>query len=501
MTKVLLVLLGLQISTIFFDLQSLLLLLTLAGVSYIYFMNNPMGHGRKYRIRNWLNWLPMGLLYAFLYMGRYNLTVAKNALGTMMPNEAFGDIFAAGTITYAFSFLLNGPLVDRIGGKKGMLIGGVGAALANIAMGVLTYLLLNHKIDMNPTGTFAILYSINMYFQSYGAVSIVKVNAPWFHVKERGIFSGIFGTLISLGIYFAFGWGQAIIDATTVATSENLGFFGRMLRSLVHNPDALMDETWHIFFVPAAILIIAVLVEVFLLKDTPKEAGFENFDTADASSGDMESKLSVWQIIWKVISNPIILTISAIEFCTGVIRNGIMHWYFIYLKQAGIADTALVNKENWGALLFLAGSYGGFFVGIMSDRLFQSRRGPSATFNYVAMLVGVVLMAFSLHFSPSVFLGVIAIAISFLVIGIHGLLSGTATMDFGGRRGAATAVGIVDGFVYLGTGLQSLALGRITEWNWSYWPIFLIPFTILGTYLATRIWKALPNASRKAGAH
>ena len=34
----------------------------------------------------------------------------------------FSIIFAVGTWTYALSFLINGPLVDRIGGKKGIII-------------------------------------------------------------------------------------------------------------------------------------------------------------------------------------------------------------------------------------------------------------------------------------------------------------------------------------------------------------------------------------------
>ncbi len=33
--------------------------------------------------------------------------------------------------------------------------------------------------------------SANMYFQSFGAVSIVKVNAAWFHVRERGMLGGV----------------------------------------------------------------------------------------------------------------------------------------------------------------------------------------------------------------------------------------------------------------------------------------------------------------------
>lgn len=86
--------------------------------------------------------------------------------------------------------------------------------------------------------------------------------------------------------------------------------------------------------------------------------------------------------------------------------------------------------------------------------------------------------------------------ISVAVIGTHGLLSGTATMDFGGRRGAATAVGLIDGFVYLGTAFQSFALGHLTSANWSHWPTLLLPFALLGLFLLTRIWHAIPKGGR-----
>jgi OPA family glycerol-3-phosphate transporter-like MFS transporter len=69
-------------------------------------------------------------------------------------------------------------------------------------------------------------------------------------------------------------------------------------------------------------------------------------------------------------------------------------------------------------------------------------------------------------------------------------------MDFGGRRGAATAVGVIDGFVYLGTGLQSFSLGYLTQQSWSWWPPFLFPFSLIGLYLLTRIWKAVPSGAR-----
>jgi hypothetical protein len=91
-------------------------------------------------------------------------------------------------------------------------------------------------------------------------------------------------------------------------------------------------------------------------------------------------------------------------------------------------------------------------------------------------------------------LGVVAFLISLTVIGTHGLLSGTATMDFGGRKAAATAGGMIDGFVYLGTGLQSLGLGYLTERSFTYWPPFLLPFAVIGFLLCLRIWNAKPKA-------
>jgi OPA family glycerol-3-phosphate transporter-like MFS transporter len=115
---------------------------------------------------------------------------------------------------------------------------------------------------------------------------------------------------------------------------------------------------------------------------------------------------------------------------------------------------------------------------------------------YGLLFCGGVLMAFTVK-SDQLLMAVAVIGMSFAVIGTHGVLSGTSTMDFGGRRGAGTAVGLIDGFVYLGTGFQSISLGFITTRNWDWWPIFLIPFALLGFFLSLRIWKAIP--SPKAG--
>ncbi|NOZ60277.1 MAG: MFS transporter [Calditrichaeota bacterium] len=451
-------------------------------------------HSTAFRVRRFLNWFPMGLTYAFLYMARYNLTVSKNALGSLMSKEDFGIIFGAGTITYAFAFLLNGPLTDRLGGKKAILTGAFGAAVMNILLGILTYLIVAKGMAINIALAFSIVYAGNMYFQSFGAVAIVKVNSSWFHVRERGVFGGIFGILISLGIYFAFDWGTAIVEATQANPEVELSWIQHLIRSAVGISPEGVDQTWWVFFIPAMLLLTFFVIELFLLRDKPSQSGFEDFDTADASSGEEEEPFDFKLLLKKILTNKIILTIAIIEFCTGVLRQGIMHWYLIFTNEIGLSSDHFM-REHWGLILMLAGSFGGIFAGFVSDHIFGSRRGPVAALFYGLMIVLTLIMGFTLHMNPYV-LGAIVTLMSLAVIGTHGMLSGTATMDFGGRKGAATAVGLIDGFVYLGTGFQAITLGFLLSKSWSYWAPFLVPFAIIGFILAIKIWHAFPTGKK-----
>ncbi len=466
------------------------------AVIVLYFRTNPLKHSRAFMWRRFINWFPLGMSYAFLYMARYNLNVVKNALGSGMSKESFGIIFGVGTLVYGFSFLLNGPLVDKIGGKRGMLIATLGASLANILMGVLTYLILNGKYSGNMVIAFSTLYGINMFFQSYGAVSIIKVKSYWFHVRERGVFGAIFGTLISFGVYFAFDWGQAIADAGALKPGHPLNGIQSLIRTVfaIDSGSQTKDAVWLVFFIPAIILIVWALIDAVLLKDTPSQANFNDFDTHDASSGEMHKNFTMLELLKRIFTSPVLLTVAAIEFTTGVIRNGVLQWYFIFSKEVPQTGAEFFH-DNWGLLLCLSGIAGGFVVGWMSDGIFQSRRGPPAGIMNGAMLILTVTMAAILFRSP-IGVGICAVLIAFAGIAVHAIMSGTASADFGGRKATATASGITDGFVYLGTGLQSISLGYLTTKSWLFWPMFLIPFTILGMILAARMWHAIPLATK-----
>ncbi len=477
------------------ELVPIILLLIVVGFVFVRLPQVDVGHDKAYLRRRVMNWLPLGLTYAFLYMGRYNLKVSQYAFeeiagpdgSPLMGNTGFGIVFMVGTIVYGISFLINGPLTDRMGGRFSILTGAMGAMVANLMMGLASLTLLKHGpgsdyIAANFIVLFSVLYAINMYFQSFGAVAIVKVNAPWFHVRERGVFGAIFGILISLGIYFAFDLGGMILS--------KIGLI------------------W-VFLVPSILLAIFWVIDFKVVRNTPAEAGLADFNTGDATSGDSGPRLGAVKVFKKMLTNPIILTIAGVEFCSGFLRQAIMQWYGSFAKQTDALlglKSSFVN-ENWGLLLCIAGITGGVLAGTISDHLFQSRRGPVAGFLYGVMLVGTIVLTFT-YTTPMV--GWLVIVMSMAVIGVHGMLSGTASMDFGGAKNAGIAVGIIDGFVYLGTGLMSLTyaiilpkveldsagkiIGAATDpANWQAWPLAMIPFALIGFVLALRLWNAKPK--------
>ncbi len=479
------------------------LLLIVVGFIFFRLPTIDVGHDKSYLRRRIINWLPLGLTYSFLYMGRYNLKVSKFAFEEMqgadgsplMGNADFGMIFMVGTIIYGCSFLINGPLTDRKGGRFSILVGAGGSLVMNLLMGLASLSLLHHGLfsdllSRHFVTSFSILYGINMYFQSFGAVAIVKVNAPWFHVRERGVFGAIFGILISLGIYFAFDIGYMILGD--------------------HSGNRL---AW-VFLTPALLLAIFWILDFILVRNSPKDAGLGAFNTGDATSGDDGPRLGALAVFKKMFKSPIIMTIAGVEFCSGFLRQAIMQWFRTFAKQT---DAVLGLKtsfvyEHWGLLLCIAGITGGVLAGTISDHLFQSRRGPVAGFLYGVMLVSSVVLVFTYN-TPVV--GFLVILMSMAVIGVHGMLSGTASMDFGGTRNVGVAVGIIDGFVYLGTGVMSYTYAKILPSetldaagniigpvldpaNWRPWPLAMVPMSAIGLLLAARLWNAKPKPKTKA---
>jgi OPA family glycerol-3-phosphate transporter-like MFS transporter len=209
----------------------------------------------------------------------------------------------------------------------------------------------------------------------------------------------------------------------------------------------------------------------------------------------MGVELSTKELLGKVFGNPLMLLFAGVALTAGVLRNGIIQWYSVFaneIKQPGAEFFA----GHWGFLLCMFGIVGGFAGGLISDKIFQSRRGPPAVLLSGFMFVMAIIMAIFLFYSP-ITVAITALLIVMAVTGVHSLMSGTAAPDFGGRKATATCSGLIDGCVYLGSGIQSIGIGYLAGVSWIWWPIFLIPFALIGVLVALRFWHDLPPATRK----
>ena len=474
-------------------MQFFVLAAVLTYIITLYFLRNPMKHSRRFMRKRFLSWFPLGMTYSFMYMARYNLDALATA--NVISKAQKSQISGWGFFIYAVALFITGPLIDRIGGKKGMIMASLGAGIFNIFMGWALYIYMHNGASINIVLWLGLFYSCNMFFQSFGAISTIKVKSFWFHVRERGTFGAIFGTLISLGVYYAFDWTEAIVKAVRIDyTGENYLF-----RNIMQTAFALQGKTissfWLLFFIPAGFLFIWAFIDLIMIKDTPDSAGFGKLETHDASHGDQTDFSSWFKILKAILTNRIILMIGVIEFTSGILRDGVMKWYRLYDKDTGFGVPNILH--NWGLWACVTGIIGGFCAGWVSDRFFHSRRAPVAGILQLVMFAAAATMFFSISHHPMV-MGVCCLTIMMAVIGVHSIMSGTATADFGGRKGAATATGVADGFSKFGSSLQEFVLGAIiTKQTWHYWPAFLAPAALLGFFFAVKLWKELPEGTKK----
>ena len=257
-----------------------------------------------------------------------------------------------------------------------------------------------------------------------------------------------------------------------------------------------MDATWAVFFIPSAILIVWVLIDWWLIKDTPEEADFPYFDTHDASSGQMHIELTTLDLLKKVFASPLMLLIAAIGLTSGIFRNGITQWYFVFaaeVKQPG----AEFFLQHWGLLLCVFGIVGGFAGGMASDWWFRSRRGPPTAF-----LCGFVL-----------FLTVV-MAVFYVFLSAHSRLRGGAHRDVRGGHHVAHGRHGGDGFRRAQGGGDVLRHRGRLHLSWQRHPVVQprlpddVELALLavfsdavraasGPVLAIKIWHDLPAATRK----
>ena len=425
-----------------------------------------VSHSKAFRHRRALNWLVLGFTYSVMYMGRYNLSLANPILSKTYgwSKTQVGGIITPALLAYGVFAIFNGPLSDRMGGRKAMLIGAVGTMFFNIFFGLGAYFGFLGKGSL-LIGYFATIWMSNSYFQSFGAVSLIKVNSAWFHISERGVFSAIFGSMIQMGRALIFMAGPFLV--------------------------LVLPWQW-LFFVPAlGVGAMAVLTYLFV-QNSPEQCGFQRLNVQDASTGEADN-VSMKYVMKKIFTNPVTISIAAAEFCTGFVRQGFEQWFPRYMVEVQkLPLNSGVFKKNALAVVF-AGVLGAVLAGTLSDWVFKGRRTPVAFFGYLAQAI----CLFIVWKAPSVNWVVGAFVVNSCAISmVQSMLSGTASMDFGGRNAAATAAGLFDGMQYIGGSFVGLGMGwMLDRYGWVSWGPSMIAFSLIGLVLMLVFWNARPKGA------
>ena len=432
-------------------------------------------HSPGFRKRRGLNWVALGLMYASYYMCRYNFRFATPGMEDEFGFSHFqiASIFGVWSLAYGTGQLVNGLIADRIGGKKSMLIGAVGTIIINFIYGFSSF--------VGTFSTFALIWLINGYIQSYGAPGMVKINAAWFHRQERGTFAGIFGGMIQLG--------QLTINnlAPILLAGISIGFF------------VIGEGEWRwLFRIPPLFTAAAAIFMAYAVKETPDEAGFpgEIPDEIDNSAG---VTVKIRDSFKTIFTHPLVWYYAIAYGCTGAVRHSsdqLATLYFVdelgFDLEHNIPGVVVLTFSLMGLVGFL-GSLGS---GIISDKFFKGHRAPVAMTLYFVEAIIITIAALTVlsgKIGPTpmgIFLGCMFLVLTSLTVNsTHSIVGAAAPMDIGGKKMAGFASGVIDSFQYYGAAIALPVTGYAVDWcgrtfgeqnQWNIWYPIMATFGLVG---------------------
>lgn len=427
-----------------------------------------VGDNPRYERWRWQIFGITWLAYAGFYLTRKSFSVAKNELkkpevmGLTKADMSWID--GANSVAYAAGQFLCGSLGDRFGTRKIILIGMLASVTTALAMGFANSVLL-----------MGVLFGIQGLCQSSGWAPLAKNVGEFFSQRERGTVMGFWCTNYALG-----------------------GFIASTLAGV-----AAQKFGWrYAFFVPAAGLFLVWLLFLLFQRNRPEDVGLppieqyhaEREAVLDAREAPAEEREGSWNVVREVLRNRMVWLLAAVYFLVKPTRYLILTWSPVYINE--LLGTGTASSGLLGSMFDLAGPVGTLAGGIISDRLFRSRRIPVCVIALFCTALAMGAFRFVPHSRLAVGLGMFVIG--FLVFIPDSLLSGAATIDFGTKRGASTASGLVNGFGSIGQvfgvtlpGWADQLLGKGHDiWN----PIFLwlgVALALAGLLLLPQ-WNRLP---------
>jgi len=363
-------------------------------------------------------------------------------------------VISSGSWSYAFSAPFTGQITDRIGGKNGVLIACIGAAICNILLGVLFLVQGNCPLYVEK-GLFVLLYASNVLVQGFGTSAVVKINAAWYEASERGTFAGVFNIMLTSGYFLALGSGHTII--------RSLG--------------------WpFIFLIPGFILAAMALAVQCHVKNFPHECSsldeFEDLPieakTIAMAQIKIKPAMSKREQMSRLLKNVTFIGYLSAVFFLCWARDGLLNWMYSFFDL--VREKPLTSEDNAiiGGAWTIGGFVGGILCGWVSDTIFKSDRVKPIVFGASSSIS---------------FLGVLVFFSSVFLLGNYTLLSYTVPTDLP-QDIAAGAAGIMTAVGYFSTGLAGVLMGSVIEsLGYGFWIVSLMVasllaglFTALGSY-------------------
>jgi OPA family sugar phosphate sensor protein UhpC-like MFS transporter len=256
------------------------------------------------------------------------------------------------------------------------------------------------------------------------------------------------------------------------------------------------------FYVPALVLLAFTVLFYFFQRDKPGDVGLPPIEdyhgepkpVLDKTETPEEEVEGSWKIIGEVLSHPTVWVMGLVYFCLKPTRYAILLWGPKYVRDTlgtEVAESALVSTT-----FEMAGPLGVLFAGVISDKVFQSRRMPIAVI-MLGLLAGVLLCFNTFALQGRAAIAILFFLIGFLLYGPDSLLTGTAAMDFGTNKGAGTAAGFVNGLGSLGAAIGGGMAGWVSDqYGWEALFNGCAGMTVLAAVLLAPFWNATPATSR-----
>jgi sugar phosphate permease len=389
------------------------------------------------RLRRWQS-LTVSLLvfgYAGYYLCRSNFSVTLPLIIDDLaargwdPNSAkvsLGALASIGVFAYAVGKFLSGGLADLIGGRRAFLLGTAGAisCTALFALG-------------GGFPVFTLAWALNRLLQSMGWPGAVKLTSRWFSFSSYGAAMGI----ISLSYLFG--------DAAARR------FMGWLIGHGVG---------WRgVFLAAAGVMLIIFIVNFLLLKESPREIGETEpqanpLNLVDEHEGSGKTALK-WALM-AFLRSPAFWIVCSLSLGTTLLRETFNTWTPTYFTEVvGMSKAEAASKS---ALFPLCGGVSVLLAGFISDKLGRNGRALIILIGLLLSSAGLWLLGHArLSGSPALPVLLVA-AVAFTLIGPYSYLAGAISLDFGGKQGAATASGVIDGIGYLGGVLAGDTVARIS---------------------------------------